>query len=207
MAGNNKKENTRIRIIQAAKKLFAEQGYQKATIADIAKRAGLSEPTIYEYFQGKEELLLTIPDLWAKKHITELEEQLFGIKGAFNKLRKFIWWHLRCMEKDPLEAKIVFHYLKVNENFIESGVYVQAVSLYASLLTIFEEGVESGEMKPDLTPYVARSIVIGTLDHIISRWLLKNKTYSLFNNLEETFEHLVDAFRMRDSNSIKKTIY
>ena len=199
MPGNDKKEATRIRIIEAAKKLFAEQGYQKATIADIAKKAGLSEPTIYEYFQSKEELLLTIPDLWVKKHITELEEQLFGIRGAFNKLRKFMWWHLRCMEKDPLEAKIVFHYLKTNANFIQTDVYVQAVSLYSCLLKIFEEGVESGEMKPDLTPYVARSIVIGTLDHIISRWLLKNRTYSLFNNLEETYEHLVDAFRTYDS--------
>jgi len=202
MSPNDKKKNTRIRIIEAAKNLFAEQGYQKATVSDIAKGAKLSEPTIYEYFQSKEEILLTIPDLWVKKHIAELEEQLFGIKGAFNKLRKFMWWHLRCMEKDPLEAKITFHFLKTNANFMKTDVYAQAVLLYSYLLKFFEEGVESGEMKPDLTPYVARSIFIGTMDHIISRWLLKDMSYSLFDNLEETFDHLVDAFRASDSKAV-----
>ena len=62
MAPKNGKENTRERIINSAKKLFAEQGYQKTTIVDISRQANLSEAALYEYFQGKEDLLLTIPD-------------------------------------------------------------------------------------------------------------------------------------------------
>jgi TetR/AcrR family fatty acid metabolism transcriptional regulator len=84
----NQKETTKTRIIESAKKLFAEQGYQKTTIVDISRQAGLSEAALYEYFQGKEDLLLTIPDLWVSELLRDLEEQLFGIKGAFNKLRK-----------------------------------------------------------------------------------------------------------------------
>ena len=91
MANKNSKESTRARIINSAKKLFAEQGYQKTTIVDISKQAGLSEAALYEYFQGKEDLLLTIPDLWVSELLQDLDEQLFGIKGAVNKLRKYLW--------------------------------------------------------------------------------------------------------------------
>jgi hypothetical protein len=33
------------------------------------------------------------------------------------------------------------------------------------------------------------------MDHIISRWLLKDMSYSLFDNLEDIFELMVDAFK------------
>ena len=93
MAKNNSKENTRERIINSAKKLFADQGYQKTTIVDISRQAGLSEAALYDYFQGKEDLLLMIPDLWVSELLTDLDEQLFGIQGAINKLRKYLWWY------------------------------------------------------------------------------------------------------------------
>ena len=194
MANNSSKANTRDRILESARKLFAEQGYQKTTVVDISKRAGLSEAALYEYFQGKEHLLLAIPDLWIADHINELEEQLFGIKGAENKLRKFMWWFLRCMERDPLNAKIVFLFLKTSANFMDTDVYANVKTFYSYLVKIFEEGVESGELKPGLNPYIARSIFVGTIDHIITRWLLRNMSYSLFDNLEHTFELLMDAF-------------
>ena len=92
MGNKVSKENTRNRIIESAKKLFAEQGYQKTTVIDISRQAGLSEAALYDHFQGKEDLLLTIPDLWVSELIGDLKEQLFGIKGAVNKLRKFLWW-------------------------------------------------------------------------------------------------------------------
>ena len=126
--------------------------------------------------------------------INELEEQLFGIKGAANKLRKFMWWFLRCMERDPLNAKIVFLFLKTSANFMDTDVYANVKTFYSYLVKIFEEGGESGELKPGLNPYVARSIFVGTIDHIITRWLLRNMSYSLFDNLEHTFELLMDAF-------------
>ncbi len=69
---NTNKRNTRDRIIESAKKLFADQGYQKTTIVDISRQAGLSEAALYEYFQGKEDLLLTIPDLWVSELLADL---------------------------------------------------------------------------------------------------------------------------------------
>jgi TetR/AcrR family transcriptional regulator, fatty acid metabolism regulator protein len=197
MAVRSTKEDTKNRIIESAKKLFAEQGYQKTTVVDISKQAGLSEAALYEYFQGKEDLLLAIPDLWVSDLLSDAKEQLFGIRGAENKLRKFLWWNLRRIEQAPLDAKIVYLFLKTNANFMNTPVYANVRKLYAFVLDIFEEGKKSGEMKQTLSAYAARDIFVGTMDHLVTRWLLKDMSYSLFENLEELFEIMVDGFRAK----------
>jgi TetR/AcrR family fatty acid metabolism transcriptional regulator len=206
MAKNNSKEKTRDRIINSAKKLFAEQGYQKTTIVDISRQAGLSEAALYEYFQGKEDLLLTIPDLWVSELLRDLDEQLFGIKGAVNKLRKYLWWYIRRVEQAPLDAKIVYLFLKTNANFLNTEVYSNVKNLYSYLVDIFEEGRKTGEMKPELNPLLARDVFVGTMDHIITRWLLKDMTYSLFENLETIFELMVDAFKANHPTPTSQSI-
>jgi TetR/AcrR family fatty acid metabolism transcriptional regulator len=195
MIKNKSKEDTRKRIINSAKKLFAEQGYQKTTIVDISRRAGLSEAALYEYFQGKEALLLMIPDLWISELVRDLDEQLFGVKGTVNKLRKYLWWYMRRVEQSPLDAKIVYLFLKTNANFLNSDLYSKVKNFNAYLVEIFEEGRQNGEMKADLNARAARDIFVGTMDLIISRWLLNDMSYSLFDNLENTFDLMVDAFK------------
>ncbi len=199
--GSNR-EDTKSRIIESAKRLFAEQGYQKTTITDISRQAGLSEAALYEYFQGKEDLLLTIPDLWVSELLKDLEDQLFGIKGAINKLRKYLWWNLKRIEESPLDAKIVYLFLKTNANFLKTDVYSNVKILYGYLLDIFEEGKANGEFRSDLNPYIARDIFVGTMDHIVTRWLLKDRSYSLFDNLEELFELMVEGFKGRNCKNL-----
>ena len=194
------KENTRMRIIDAATRLFAEQGYQQTTISEIAKLVGLAEGSIYDHFRGKEDLLLTIPDVWVTKAIDELEVQLLGIEGAFNKLRKFLWWYIYYIQSEPMTAKVVFLFLKTNPNFMESVVYPNVRTFYSCLVRIFEEGIESGEMAEDLDPFVARSIVLGTIEHMVIRWLLKEMKYSLFDNLEQVYRSLRWGFRKLPEN-------
>ena len=194
------KENTRMRILDAATRLFAEQGYQQTTISEIAKLVGLAEGSIYDHFRGKEDLLLTIPDVWVTKAIDELEVQLLGIEGAFNKLRKFLWWYIYYIQSEPMTAKVVFLFLKTNPNFMESVVYPNVRTFYSCLVRIFEEGIESGEMAEDLDPFVARSIVLGTIEHMVIRWLLKEMKYSLFDNLEQVYRSLRWGFRKLPEN-------
>jgi len=195
MATRPPKGSTKKRIIDSAKRLFAEQGYQRTTVMDISRQAGVSEAALYDYFEGKEDLLLTIPDLWVSELIGGLEEQLFGINGAFNKLRKYLWWYLKRVEAAHLDAKIVYLFLKTNANFMKTGVYANVRAFYAYLIDIFEEGRRTGEMRSDLDPHIARDIFVGTMDHIITRWLLKDRSYSLFDNLDETFDLMTSAFR------------
>jgi TetR/AcrR family transcriptional regulator, fatty acid metabolism regulator protein len=191
---SKKAEDTRERIVNSAKQLFAENGYLKTKVVDICRQVNLSEAALYEYFKGKEDLLLAIPDLWVNQLLIDLEDQMFGIHGAFNKLRKYVWWMYRRIEASPLDAKVVYLHLKTNASFMDTPVYENVRKLYQYLSDIFEEGKRSGEMHSELDTFVARSIVIGTMDHTVTRWLLKSMSYSLFDKADETFEMFVDAF-------------
>jgi TetR/AcrR family transcriptional regulator, fatty acid metabolism regulator protein len=192
------REDIRKNIIITATRLFAEQGYQKTTITDISKEVGLVESAIYEYFQGKEDLLFSIPFDWASESIEELEEQLYGIEGSFNKLRKFYWWYLRIVEKNPHTAVVIFLLLQTNRDFLQTEIYSQVKSLFSSLIKIFEEGKNSGEMRKDLDPYEARAIFWGTINNKVTRWLLKGRSYPLTQNLDHSFSLLKGAFRPQE---------
>ena len=54
-----KHSNAKEKIVEAASGLFFEQGYQATTIDDVIERSGVSRPTLYAHFAGKEELGIT----------------------------------------------------------------------------------------------------------------------------------------------------
>ena len=58
------KHATRTAIEQAARDLFAAQGYEATSVREIADRAGIGERTFYRYFDGKEGLLSQELDRW-----------------------------------------------------------------------------------------------------------------------------------------------
>jgi len=56
-------EARRTQILMGAAQVFAQKGYHKATTREIAKAAGISEGTIYNYFSHKRELLAALIEL------------------------------------------------------------------------------------------------------------------------------------------------
>ncbi len=52
-----KKARTRQAIADAAARLFAERGYEQVAVSDVAREAEVSEQTVYNYFQTKEQLV------------------------------------------------------------------------------------------------------------------------------------------------------
>ncbi len=183
----------RERIIQAATRVFADQGYSGATIGEIARTAGLSDAALYEYFQGKEDLLLSVPDTWVEQAIHDLDEHLFGIEGAFNKLRKFLWWYLRYIERTTDNAKIVFLFLKTHQAFMDTPVYQKVRTFYGKLTDVIVEGQQRGEINPALPPVVARALVLGLIEHTVTRWLLHQRSYPLFEHVETMFAMIRSA--------------
>jgi len=61
-AGERIPEGSRTRVLDAAAEVFAERGYERATVDEIATRAGLSKGTVYWNFASKEELFLALLD-------------------------------------------------------------------------------------------------------------------------------------------------
>jgi len=65
---------TRNEILAAARRVFAEQGYDGATVDDVAEAAGCSKGAYYFHFASKEEVLLALVDAWAGERSRQLQE-------------------------------------------------------------------------------------------------------------------------------------
>lgn len=68
----------RAQLLEAAQAVFAAAGYHAAAMDDIAERAGVSKPVLYQHFPGKLELYLALLD----KHCTTLETLVSDALGA-----------------------------------------------------------------------------------------------------------------------------
>jgi AcrR family transcriptional regulator len=60
---SSKGERTRVRLLEAAKEIFEENGFLSARISDIAERAGLSHGSFYHYFESKEQIFREVAAL------------------------------------------------------------------------------------------------------------------------------------------------
>lgn len=192
------------RILNSAIKIFGEKGFQNATIAEIAKDAGIGDATIYEYFRNKEDMLLAIPVEVTKELIPQIASHMMGIKGAPNKLRKFIWWYLDYIEKNPGYGSIVLLELKTSKAYISTEAYQAARTFYKTVLDIIGEGQEEGSIKKEINVFLARSICVGAIEHIIIRWLLKDRKYSLTQYADELADLLIDSFKKADLDTPKE---
>jgi len=57
-------EETRAKIMEAAIKLFSTRGYNKASVDDICQEAGISKGAFYHHFKTKQALFLSLLDGW-----------------------------------------------------------------------------------------------------------------------------------------------
>lgn len=185
----------RKKILTSATRIIGEKGFQNATIAEIAKEAGIGDATIYEYFKNKEDLLLAIPVETTKDLLAQINEHMMGIKGAFNKLRKFNWWWLNYVEKNPGYGVVVLLELKTSKTYVSTDAYQAARNFYQIILDIIKEGQEEGAIKKEINPYLARSLCVGAMEHIIIRWLLKDRRYSLIQYADQLADLLIGSLR------------
>jgi TetR/AcrR family fatty acid metabolism transcriptional regulator len=201
----NREAERKKKILNSATKIIGEKGFQSATIAEIAKEAGIGDATIYEYFKNKEDLLLAIPVETTKDLVGQINDHMMGIKGAFNKLRKFIWWWLNYVEKNPGYGAVVLLELKTSKSYVSTDAYQSARNFYQIILDIIKEGQEEETIKKEINPYLARSLCVGAMEHIIIRWLLKDRKYSLIQYADELADLLIDSLRKTGFDISKTT--
>lgn len=67
---------TRLRVIAAARSVFASRGYRAATIADIAQAAGVAVPTVYKVFGGKRNLFSAVIEEWRTSFVPESIDEI-----------------------------------------------------------------------------------------------------------------------------------
>lgn len=69
----SQKAQTRVRLLDAALAVFAQRGYQQATVDDIAAGAGHSKGAFYFHFSSKEEIFRELLKLWSERRTARLK--------------------------------------------------------------------------------------------------------------------------------------
>jgi AcrR family transcriptional regulator len=95
-------------ILQAAKELFLEQGYDSTTIRRIADRVGISAPALYLYFTDKEALMLALCDQTFAHLIAAIGEIEKSFDDPLERIRHFGEAYARFGLSHPDEYRLVF---------------------------------------------------------------------------------------------------
>jgi AcrR family transcriptional regulator len=93
-----KKQETRLRLMQVALRLFREHGYDATTVEQIAEAADVAKGTFFNYFETKEAILPAL----AEWRLQQLEEALLLERGAPTSPVARIKLGLCMMAEDPL---------------------------------------------------------------------------------------------------------
>ena len=187
-----KKKVKRQLIIDAAIEVFSRNGFQNSTISQIARKANVAEGTIYQYFKNKEDLFFSIPVEKTKEFTRELDLHLQGITGPVNKIRKFIWYYLYFFKMNPDYGRILMLEMRVSKSFTETETYDFLKQSTRRILEAIEEGQEENMIRKDTNRFLNRQLILGTLEHIVTRWLLKEGKYDLmehYNGVTELVFH------------------
>jgi TetR/AcrR family fatty acid metabolism transcriptional regulator len=171
--GTSKRE----RILRAAVDVFAEHGYFNAKVAQIAKSAGVADGTIYLYFDGKEDLLITIFREHTRSYLRALEQRMANINHAEERLRTAVRHHLETLGRDRALAVVSQVELRHSLKFL-SLFSQQEVRDYLNVIRkIVEQGQEEGAFRRNVHPQLVAKAIFGVLDEMVTSWMLSEKDY------------------------------
>ncbi len=137
-----RKEQKKNSILESALTLFLKYGVNKVTISEIAKDANVSQVTIYNYFESKDNLVREVLTYYVNK-IWEKYERLFDSDLPFpDKVKKIIFDKSLVAGEvnEDFFKQFMLEYSK-ESNFIEQFYREKALPRFMKL---FEEGKEQG---------------------------------------------------------------
>ncbi len=175
-ASANGESDKTSRILQAAISIFAEKGYNKATMLEIAARAGVAEGTIYEYFKNKRDLLFCIPKEQFKYYRDSLQE-MNESDHPVARLRRMIQSHFCLFMTDRDFMTIFLNDIKLNREFYTTEAYSYYSGYYDDMLNdILDKGKKRDIFRSDVNNRVYRNLYIGTFTHLAIRWFILGRS-------------------------------
>lgn len=197
MARHDIKEARKDNVIDAALQVFAQKGYADTTMTDIAKKAGVSTPVLYEYFKTKEDLLFAIPEKFTAEPIKIAEYVAPYLRGAEAKIRALVQGYLTIYDENPHYASLVMLELKTNRRFLKTKAYGMVKKVAGGLLDVIKEGIQDGTFKEDTDAFLIRSMLLGTIEHLCIRKLLIGEPKNLPQYTDPIVDTILDSIRKR----------
>jgi AcrR family transcriptional regulator len=155
-------------ILSAARDMFAEKGFERATTAEIALRLGTSEATVFTYFGSKRELCMEVLKVWYDEIISELEREIPLIHGSRARLHFIIRKNLKHMieEGTGICALVLSEGRNADQEFMNLIADIKRRYI-GPLMAVLAAAREGGEIRPDIPLRLMRDMVYGSMEHVL----------------------------------------
>jgi AcrR family transcriptional regulator len=147
---NDDKKGTLEKILDAAAGVFARQGYLGANLNDVAREAGVTKPTLYNYFECKAELYSEMLGHVHKKFMRELDRAAAGEESVREKMRAVLEAHYRFARENAELVKVVHTMMFLPEDVrpkVNQMLFME--EKFGFLDRLAREGIASGELLGD----------------------------------------------------------
>ena len=169
----------RDRILAAATRIFARDGFFNAQVADVAHEAGVAAGTVYLYFGGKDDLLISLFERTMSAAIADGRKALADVTRPEDRLRRIARLHLERLGADRDLAVVFQVELRQTTKFMErfSATYLRE---YLGIIRdAVAEGQRLGRFRDDVNPTLAAKALFGALDEMATNWILSRRRYAL----------------------------
>lgn len=186
----------RDQMIKGAVALFKQKGFHRTTTREIAKAAGFSIGTLYEYIRTKEDVLYLVCDS-IYDHVSERLQKDLGPKlGTLDGLKEGIASFFQVM--DEMQAEVLVMYQEVKSLPKDALPYVlkKEMEMVAMFETLLQRCVENGELNltDKQVKLIAHNIFVEGQMWGFRRWALR-KLFTLDEYIEMQTELLFQGIK------------
>ncbi|MCB0279144.1 MAG: TetR/AcrR family transcriptional regulator [Calditrichaeota bacterium] len=139
------KGNTKSIILDAARCTFVRFGYDKTSLADIAKQANLGKASLYYYYPSKQDLFFDVVQQEADSFLQIINDAFSRCNTAMDKLRSYIDTRLSKIEKMGNLVEIDREEISKLKKLAEQGLVDFRKMEYELIKSVMEEGISNGE--------------------------------------------------------------
>jgi AcrR family transcriptional regulator len=160
---DTRKAATRLRVLQAARQLFEEVGYEASTIREIARRAGVSVGSVFTGFESKSHVLLEVIRERLDELYADLERVAPHLRGsAADRCRSLFAVHyafeFRRLRLFLAHLSVAFEWRETRD----APVMGSNPRLRGMIRDCLAEGISQGEVRPDIDLELAVDLLVGT---------------------------------------------
>ena len=184
----------RQKILDAASLLFEEKGFSETSIADIMKAANLGVGTFYNYFESKEELLLTLLKNLAEKVDRAVEE------GQVSNLSSIQLLELACKVLSKLLAENRFVlplFLSASEHS-DKPELLPTRKYTPTFKPIFETIIRGGQCKGEIRSDVPADLIAEMFHSIYQAASFSKLDIPFKENIELKVRLLIDGIKIQN---------
>ncbi|MFW6237061.1 MAG: TetR/AcrR family transcriptional regulator, partial [Desulfosudaceae bacterium] len=140
----NQEETTRDRILAAANVEFADKGFYRTVVSDIADRAGVGKGTVYRHFGNKEDLLGYLIDEGVSRVDSRIQAAIAAAASPVDALAAIITIFLDLHDQSRDLNKIIIMEGLQNIGRVQTNLLAGIQRIHAQLMDLFQKGIAAG---------------------------------------------------------------